>query len=132
MDCSKTGAVISRLRHEKGYTQKQLAEKMNISDRTVSKWERGAGCPDISVVVQLADILGVSVEKILSGKEDEEQMKNGGNLKNIKFAVCKECGNIITSTGGTVLQCCGRKLEPLNENVCDDAHTPDICIADGD
>lgn len=131
MDCAKTGTVISRLRHEKGYTQKQLAELMNISDRTVSKWERGAGCPDISVIVQLADILGVSVEKILSGKE-EEKMKNGSNLRNIKFAVCGECGNIITSTGDSVLQCCGRKLEPLKEQACDEAHTPDISVTDGD
>ena len=50
MDCEKTGSLIRGLRYEKGMTQKQLADRMNISDRTVSKWERGQGCPDIELL----------------------------------------------------------------------------------
>ena len=49
MDCSKVGNLIYTLRTEKGMTQKALANAMNISDRTISKWERGAGCPDVSL-----------------------------------------------------------------------------------
>ena len=54
---------------ELGLTQKELAEKLNISDRTVSKWERGAGFPDISLVEPLADALGLSVLELLHGEE---------------------------------------------------------------
>ena len=49
MDLNKTGEILARLRKEKGMTQKQAAEILNISDRTVSKWERGAGLPDVSL-----------------------------------------------------------------------------------
>lgn len=63
MDCSKVGNLIYTLRTEKGMTQKALANAMNISDRTISKWERGAGCPDVSLLRELSDILGVNIEK---------------------------------------------------------------------
>ena len=60
MDSIKTGALIRRLRTEKGFTQRDVAEKMNISDKTVSKWERGWGCPDISLLGELAELIGTS------------------------------------------------------------------------
>lgn len=63
MDCSKVGNLIYTLRTEKGMTQKALANAMNISDRTISKWERGAGCPDVSLLRELSDILEVNIEK---------------------------------------------------------------------
>ena len=65
MDCAKVGDVIRKLRKEKGMTQKQLAEKMNISDKAVSKWECGNGCPDISLLRELSEILGVCIGKNL-------------------------------------------------------------------
>ena len=52
-----TGALIAQLRKEQGLTQKQLAEQLHISDRTISKWERGAGFPDVSLLEPLADVL---------------------------------------------------------------------------
>ena len=63
MDCQKVGNLILKLRIEKGMTQKQLADRMHISDKTVSKWERGLGCPDVSLLHDLSDALTVNVEE---------------------------------------------------------------------
>ncbi len=68
MDCKKVGKLIYELRREKNMTQKQVAELMNISDKTISKWERGLGCPDVSLLLGLSNIFGVSIEGILSGE----------------------------------------------------------------
>lgn len=67
MNAIKTGKLIAILRTSKGLTQKQLAEKINISDKAISKWERGDGCPDVSILPALAEALGVEVDNILSG-----------------------------------------------------------------
>ena len=69
MDQQKTGALIARRRKEKGLTQKELAERLHISDRTVSKWERSAGFPDVSLLAPLADALDLSVAGLLRGEE---------------------------------------------------------------
>lgn len=61
----KTGTLIAALRHEHGLTQRQLAERLHISDKTVSKWERGQSLPDISLLLPLADFFGVSVDSLL-------------------------------------------------------------------
>ena len=111
MDPVKTGKIIHLLRKEKGLTQKQLAEKMFISDKTVSKWECGAGCPEISLLRQLADILDVEIDALLKGQLDQND-RNGGNMKNLKFYVCPVCGNLITATGEASVSCCGKVLEP--------------------
>ena len=66
MDCKKIGSLIYELRKDKNMTQKQIADLMNISDKTISKWERGLGCPDISLLPELSQILGVSIDQILS------------------------------------------------------------------
>ncbi|MGE4353993.1 MAG: helix-turn-helix domain-containing protein [Oscillospiraceae bacterium] len=68
MDVQKTGILISEVRKEKGLTQKQLAEQLHVSDRTISKWERGAGFPDISLLEPLANALDVSVTGLLQGE----------------------------------------------------------------
>ena len=115
MDCAKTGKLIRSLRIEQGLTQKQLAEKINLSDKTISKWERGLGCPDISVLSELSEILNVNISEILSGILTEN--KNvPGNMKKINYYVCKNCGNIIVSTGRSSVSCCGRRVPPLNPN----------------
>ena len=67
MDNGKIGQLIQKLRKENNLTQLQLAKKMNISDKAVSKWERGLGCPDIELLTQLAEIFNVDLEKLLSG-----------------------------------------------------------------
>lgn len=120
MDCEKVGELIRLLRLENKLTQKQLADAMNISDKTVSKWERGLGCPDISLLADLSTLLKVDIEKILTGDLTPNDTI-GGNMRLIKFYVCPECGNVMTSTGEASISCCGRKLEALvpkkeNEN----------------
>ena len=62
------GEVISTLRKEKGLTQKELADRLNITDKAVSKWERGVACPDTQLIPKLAAILGLSVEELLNAK----------------------------------------------------------------
>ena len=97
MNNIKIGNLIYTLRKEKQLTQLQLAERMNISDKTVSKWERGLGCPDISLLPDLSKILEVNLEELLSGKLDINSI-TGGNMKKTKFYICPQCGNIITSS----------------------------------
>ena len=121
MDCVKVGKLILRLRKEHGLTQKQLADKMNLSDRTISKWERGLGCPDISLLHELSDVLNVNIEKILTG-DLEPNRTDGGNIKRIKFYVCPTCGNILTATGEAKVSCCGRKLTALVPKPSDEEH----------
>lgn len=122
MDCKKTGTLIASLRREKKMTQKQLADAMNISDRTVSKWERGMGCPDVSLLNELAKLLEVDVAKILKGQLDENAADRG-NMKRIKFYLCPTCGNVAFNTGAGEISCCGRRLAALKA-VEGDRHHP--------
>ena len=64
------GKRISTLRHEKGFKQDELAEKLNVSPQAVSKWENDQTCPDISLLPDLAQLLGVSIDELLCGKKD--------------------------------------------------------------
>ncbi len=129
MDCSKVGSLISSLRKEKNMTQKEIADRMSISDKTVSKWERGVGCPDVTLLGELSNILGVNIEKILMG-DLEEKDTDGGNMKQIQFYVCKSCGNVITSTSEAEISCCGRRLHSLVTQPEDKIHK--ITVADID
>ncbi|QHI71633.1 helix-turn-helix domain-containing protein [Aminipila terrae] len=121
MDCNKVGELILSLRKEKGMTQKQLADVMNISDKAISKWERGMGCPDVSLLRELSKVLEVNIEKILLGNLEPNDA-DGGNMKKLKFYVCPNCGNILTATGEGEVYCCGRKLAGLVPKPADDNH----------
>ncbi len=112
MDYEKIGKVIYELRAERNLTQKQLAEELNISDKTVSKWERGAGCPDINLMKELARFFCVDMEKVLGGSLVENDFVSG-NMKKSKFYVCPICGNVTVCTGNANITCCGRKLEAM-------------------
>ena len=112
MDQVKTGALIRQLRTELGLTQKQLAERICVSDKTVSKWERGNGCPDVSLLTALAEVFGTDVQVLLSG-EIEKNESEKGDMKKLRFYVCKNCGNIITASSEANVTCCGQKLSPL-------------------
>lgn len=131
MDCSKVGALIFTLRREKGMTQKALADAMNISDRTISKWERGIGCPDVSLLRELSTVLEVNIEKILSGELSLNE-KDRGNMKKIKFYACPNCGNILCSTGEAELSCCSRKLSPLVAKEVEEQHTMSVEVVDNE
>jgi len=129
MDCNKVGALLKALRKEKEMTQKQVADQMNISDKTISKWERGLGCPDVSLLGELSELFEVNIEKILLGDLKSNDMETG-NLKRIKFYVCPNCGNVISNIGGADISCCGRKLVPLVAKPADKKHAAKVEDAD--
>ena len=121
MDCDKIGKLLCNLRKEKNMTQKQFADLMNISDKTISKWERGLGCPDVSLLPELSQILGVVIEDILAGKLDLNETI-GGNMKKLTFYVCPQCNNLMTATGDANISCCGKKLEALAATKANENH----------
>ena len=67
-DKEKTGKFILALRKEKGFTQKELAVRLAVSDKTISKWETGAGMPDISMLIPLANVFDITVTELLKGE----------------------------------------------------------------
>ena len=116
-----TGAMIKRLRESRKMTQHQLAEKLNISDKAVSKWETGRGYPDIALIEPLAEALGVSVIELFSG-EDVVNTNKSHNMLQTKLHVCPICGNIIQSTGDVIVSCCGLVLPTLEAETEDESH----------
>lgn len=112
MDQKKIGGLIRTLRTQKGLTQKILAEAVGVGDKAVSKWERGLGCPDVSLLPELSRALGVGLESLLSGRMDANDQERG-NMKNLKCYVCPNCGNLITAAAEAGVSCCGRTLSPL-------------------
>lgn len=112
MQTEQTGMYIRALRLEQGLTQQQLAQTLGITAQAVSKWERGLGSPDLSLLPELSSCLGVPIEYLLSG-HPEHIAEQGGNMRNLNFYVCPNCGNLITATGPASFSCCGRILEPL-------------------
>lgn len=113
MDCVKIGRLIAKLRKEKNLTQKNVADALGIQNKTVSKWECGLGCPDLSLWSELATILGVDMKQMMDG-EITSNKPDSGNIDKIRFYVCSSCGNILVSTGSASVFCCGRKLEHLS------------------
>ena len=75
MNCEKIGKFIATSRKQKGLTQTELADRLNITDRAVSKWERGKGCPDISLLEDLSKILDVSIIELLKGEKTNKKQK---------------------------------------------------------
>lgn len=75
MSRKTVGEIISYLRKEKNMTQNDLAEKMNVTDKAVSKWERNLSCPDVNSIPKLAEILGISVEELLNAQTKQENSK---------------------------------------------------------
>ena len=130
MDCGKVGALLLRLRKEKCMTQKQVADSLNLSDKTISKWERGLGCPDVSVLGELSQLFGVNIEQILDGSI-RINAPEAGNLRHLRLYVCPTCGNVLTATGNAEVACCGRRLPPLVPQPADEAHAPAVEDTDG-
>lgn len=119
MDNYVTGAVIKRLRENKKMTQEELAEKIFVTSKAVSKWETGKGFPDVGLLEALGKALDVSVIELLSG-EDITNLNKACNMAKGKFYVCPVCGNVIQTTGEAVISCCGITLPPL------EAERPDV------
>ena len=122
MDSKEIGNLLARLRAERNLTQREVAEQLAVSPQAISKWERGKGCPDISLLSALSKTFGVSLARLLEG-DLAPHPKETGNMKRVKFYVCPDCGNILTASGGGELHCCGRRLEPLKPQKADEVHT---------
>lgn len=72
MQNNKVGSIIRRVRLDRKMTQKELAEKMNISDKAISKWECGYGNPDVSLIIEISSVLGIDVQELLAGYEKRQ------------------------------------------------------------
>ena len=131
MDQIKTGSLIRSLRLRRGMTQLALAERLGVSGKAVSKWECGGGAPDIALLPALAEALGVSARALLRG-ELEENDKTNGNLKKLLFYRCPGCGNLLFSTDGAEVHCCGQTLAPLAPREPDEGHALRVEISDGE
>ncbi|MBR4163264.1 MAG: helix-turn-helix domain-containing protein [Solobacterium sp.] len=115
------GSVIKELREKKKMTQFQLADRLVVSDKAISKWETGRGYPDITLLEPLAEIFGISVTELISGTP----IKNANvsaNVMRSKFYVCPVCGNVIHSMGESVIHCHGILLTPLEAELTDENH----------
>ena len=121
MDKYITGAVIRKLRESKKITQEELAERIHVSSKAVSKWETGQGFPDISLLEPLASALDISVIELLSG-EDIQNRNRSSNMMKCRFYVCPVCGNVIQATGEVVVSCCGITLPVLDSETADADH----------
>ena len=124
MDCEKVGKLIRTLRTERGLTQKNIADALGISNKTVSKWECGLGCPDLDLWPELSVILGADMRQLMEGEITRNRL-DSGNINRVRFYVCPGCGNILFSTGAATIHCCGRRLEPITP-ITDDL--PEITV----
>lgn len=116
-----TGATIKTIRESKGLTQAELAARIGVTPKAVSKWETGKGLPDIALLTPLANALGTSVIELMNGQPMVNRNRCG-NLLRTKFYVCPVCGNILYAVGDAVISCCGITLPPLEAEDFDGDH----------
>ena len=121
MNTYVTGTTIRQLRESRRLTQAELAEKLGVSSKTVSKWETAKGLPDISLLQPLAQALGISVIELMSGEKILNKNVSANMLRS-KFYVCPICGNAIHALGNTVVSCCGVTLPALEAEEADEDH----------
>ena len=125
MNTYVTGSIIKTLREQNKLTQAELAERIGVSSKTVSKWETGKGLPDISLLQPLARSLGVSVIELMNGEHIINKNVSANMLRS-KFYVCPVCGNVIHGSGSAVVSCCGITLPCLEAEEADEAHPVSI------
>ena len=116
-----TGTIIKELREKNHLTQAELARKLSVSDKTISKWETAKGYPDISLLEPIAKVFGVSITELISGKS-VRNVNVSANMMRSKFYVCPVCGNVIHSMGEAVIQCHGIILTPCQDEETDENH----------
>ena len=116
-----TGTVIKELREKNKLTQMQLAEKLGVSDKTVSKWETAKGYPDITLLEPIAEAFRISVTELISGNTIHNANVSA-NMMRSKFYVCPVCGNVIHSIGEAAIHCHGIMLTPLDAESTDERH----------
>ena len=116
-----TGAVIRELREKNKMTQLQLAERLGVIDKTVSKWETAKGYPDITLLEPIAEVFRVSVTELISGNTIYNANVSANMMKS-KLYVCPLCGNVIHSMGEAAVHCHGLLLTPLEAETPDERH----------
>ena len=116
-----TGAIIKELREKNKMTQLQLAEKLGVSDKTVSKWETAKGYPDITLLEPIAKAFRISVTELISGNTVHNANVSANMLRS-KFYVCPVCGNAVHSMGEAAIHCHGILLSPLEAEPTDERH----------
>lgn len=121
MDQYITGAVIKELRTKNRMTQAELADRLSVSDKAISKWETGKGYPDISLLEPIAAVFGISVTELLSGNAVSNSNVSA-NMLRTKIYVCPVCGNVIFSAGEAAISCHGISLLPSEAEQPDDHH----------
>ncbi len=121
MDTYITSSTIKHLREKLGMTQAQLAYKLGVSSKAVSKWETAKGLPDITLIEPLANALSVSVMELMTG-DTVINRNRSSNILRSKFYVCPICGNVIRTIGDTVVSCCGITLPALEAEDLDEGH----------
>ena len=129
MDQYVTGNTIKTLREKNKMTQLQLADKLGVSDKTVSKWETGKGYPDITLLEPIAEALQVSVTELISGNTISNANVSANMLRS-KFYVCPVCGNVIHSMGEAVIQCHGIVLNALEAEPADEHHKINVEVVE--
>ena len=125
------GNVIRSLREKNNLTQKELAEKLSISEKTISKWETNKGLPDIGILEELALHLGVSLSELLTGTIYENKNK-AGNMARGSFYICPVCGNIIYAIGSGDYNCCGISLPKQDAEEIDEEHNINVSILENE
>lgn len=116
-----TGAVIRKLREKNNMTQAELAARLNVSDKTISKWETAKGYPDISLLEPIAKVFGISITELISGNAVSNVNVSANTLRS-RFYVCPVCGNVIHSMGEAVINCHGVLLTPAQAEETDELH----------
>lgn len=129
MDSYVTGSVIRKLREKNNLTQEELARRINVTGKAVSKWEMGRGYPDISLLEPLSAALGISVAELLSG-EAVQNSNRSANINRGKFYICPVCGNVVRTIGEAVICCCGIKLPAVEAELPDEAHVIDCAVVE--
>lgn len=124
-----TGTMIRELREKSHMTQAELAGRLHVSDKTISKWETGRGYPDISMIEPIAGIFHVSVAELLSGNAISNR-NTSGNMLRSRFYVCPVCGNVILSSGEAAISCHGILLKPEEAEDPDASHLPEVEIVE--
>ncbi len=116
-----TGAVIRKLREKNNMTQAELAVRLNVSDKTISKWETAKGYPDISLLEPIAKVFDISITELISGNA-VSNVNVSANMLRSRFYVCPVCGNVIHSMGEAVINCHGVLLAPAQAEETDEQH----------
>ena len=129
-----TGGMIRQLRESKHMTQEELASRLFVSSKAVSKWETGQGLPDITLLEPLARALEISVLELFAGENVVNRNRSSNMLRSVCY-VCPVCGNGILALGQAVVSCCGITLPPLkatDAEAPDDNHAMQLEISDGE